>query len=189
MSAPVPSPAGSLLLAGRPTDLRVRALVVAVVPMPRFGREGEVAAAVAAAAASGADLADVSHGPRLLGPVARGGPVPVCARVVDLEAGAAAAAAGAALLLVPPALGPAAVERGWPTALVVDDVAALGDAREAAVALEVPIAIDTAGRPEADALAAESVALAEGCRIVRTSDVRRTRRVVEVVTAVLEARR
>ncbi len=38
-------------------------------------------------------------------------------------------------------------------------------------------------------MAQEAAAIAEGCRIVRTTDVRRTRRVVEVMAALLEARR
>jgi hypothetical protein len=187
--ASVPSFPEAVLVGGRTVDIRVRALVVAVIPTPRFGRENEVAATVAAAASAGADLADISHGPRLLGPMARGGPIPACARVADLAAGAAAHAAGAALVLVPPALGPAAVERDWPAAVVVDDVADIAAAREVAAPLGLPLAVDTAGAAEADALAVESVALAEGCRIVRTTDVRRTRRVVEVVAAILEARR
>ena len=189
VSASVPSSFGTVLLGGTPVDLSVRALVAAVIPTPRFGRENEVVATVAAAASAGADLADVSHGPRLLGPVARGGQIPTCARAADLDAGAAAHAAGAALVFVPPALGPAAAERGWPLALIVDDVADIAGAGDVAEPLGLAIAIDTAGAAEADALAVESVALAEGCRIVRTSDVRRTRRVVEVVAAILEARR
>jgi hypothetical protein len=180
--------AARIELRGRAYDLSTRALVAAVVPVPRFGREGEVAAAVQRAHDARADLADVSLEPRLLGPVA-GGPLPVCARVTDIQAAGAAHAAGAHLLLVPPALAPEAHDRGWPVAVVVDDVSALGKAQSTAHALGVPTAIDTAGRPEEDALAQESVAVAAGCRIVRTTDVRRSRRVVEVVAALLEARR
>ncbi|MGH9213453.1 MAG: hypothetical protein ACRD2C_22690 [Acidimicrobiales bacterium] len=46
-----------------------------------------------------------------------------------------------------------------------------------------------AGRSGADAVSEESLALAVGVRLVRTGDVRRTRRVVEVMAQLLEARR
>jgi hypothetical protein len=177
-----------LELRGHTHDLRTRALVAAVVPGPRFGREAEVQAAVARAAEARADLADVSLEPRLVGPVARG-PVPVCARVADLRAAAAAHAAGAALLLVPHDVVAAAVAEGLPVAVVVDDVAELAGAAPQADALGVPLAFDAGRRAEADAAAQEATALASGCRIVRTTDIRRTRRVVEVVAALLEARR
>lgn len=175
-------------LRGHPHDLRTRALVAAVVPAPRFGREGEVQAAVGRAAAAHADLADVSLEPRLIGPVARG-PVPVCARVPDLRHAAAAHAAGAALVLVPHDVAAAAVAEGLAVAVVVDDVGELAGAAPSAEALGVPLAFDAGRRADADAMAQEATALACGCRIVRTTDVRRTRRVVEVVAALLEARR
>ena len=76
-----------------------------------------------------------------------------------------------------------------PIAVVVDDVAQLGEARRCADRLGVALALDSSRRADADAMAQEAAAIAEGCRIVRTSDVRRTRRVVEVMAALLEARR
>jgi hypothetical protein len=175
-------------LRGRTYDLSTRALVAAVVPAPRFGREGEVAAAVEQARQARADLADVSLEPRLLGAVARG-PLPTCARVADMQAAGAAQAAGADLLLVPPGLAAEAHGRGWAVSVVVDDVGGLGEALGTGRRLQVPVAIDTSRRSADDALAQESVGLAAGCRIVRTTDVRRSRRVVEVVAALLEARR
>lgn len=178
-------------LRGRTYDLTTRALVAAVVPPPRFGREGEVAAAVQRVHEARADLADVSLEPRLLGPVVRG-PLPTCARVADVVAAEAALAAGADLLLIPAGqvdLAAEARQRGWVAAVVIDDVGELGPAREVAAGLGAPIAVDVSARHEPDALAQESVALAAGCRIVRTIDIRRSRRVVEVVAALLEARR
>jgi hypothetical protein len=218
----VPSGAAAQLdLRGEVVDLRTRALVAAVVGPPRFGREGEVAAAVAAVADARADLADVSLEPRLTGSVARRGPVPVCARVASLDAAAAAHAAGVALLLVPPALaadaaGPAADGRpgagggaagggpegrgrgrgrgrgdgdGWRIAVVVDDAAEVPAALEVATPLGAPVAFDASGLAGADAMAAEAAAVSSGARIVRTRDVRRTRRVVEVIAALLDSRR
>jgi hypothetical protein len=178
----------SIELRGVVIDVRARGLVAAVVPAPRFGREGEVAAAVERAAAARADLADVSLDRRLVGAVARG-PIPVCARVADLVAAGAAHAAGAALVLVGPAMAADAVARGCPVAVVVDDVRELGIALDVAEPLGVPVAIDTARRSGANAIAQEATALSAGCRIVRTGDVRRSRRVVEVVAALVEARR
>ena len=54
-------PIEAIELRGAVVDLRTRALVAAVVPAPRFGREGEVAAGVQRAADGHADLADVSR--------------------------------------------------------------------------------------------------------------------------------
>ena len=219
--------AARLDLRGHVVDLRTRALVAAVVGPPRFGRENEVAAAVAGAAQARADLADVSLEPRLLGAVARRGPVPVCARVATAEAAAAAHAAGAALVLVPPGLAAGPVDGaaadgqapspgtrtgpgpgtgaggraydpsaggrphgpGGPIAVVVDDVADVAAAVDLAAPLGLPVAFDASGLADGAAMAAEAVALSSGARIVRTRDVRRTRRVVEVVAALLEARR
>lgn len=192
-SHPVPRPDVALRLGGTTVDLGTRALVAGVVPAPRFAREGEVLASVAAVRETGADLADVSLAPRLVGPAARQGGLPVAAVVRSSEAAAASMAAGAAVLLVPPpaalAVADAAAERSCATAVIVDDLAALARATELAAELRLAVAIDTTRWSVLDALAGEPVAVAAGCRIVRTGDVRRTRRVVEVVAALLEARR
>jgi hypothetical protein len=247
-----------LVLGDVEVDLRGRALVAAVVPAPRFGRESEVLAAAAAARDARADLVDVSLEPRLLGPAARSGLLPVVARADDVATARARSAAGAAVVLVPPAVAaalagsdgygdrdgqasdptggitgapgaaaePGATDRagvagvspdraGGPgvtsdravagraagalarggraddvaIAVVVDDVRELSGAAELAERLGVPLAYDAARRPAVDALAQESAALVGGCRLVRTTDVRRTRRVVEVVAALVDARR
>ena len=176
-------------LGGETVDLATRALAAAVVSTPRYGREGEVLAGVAAARQAGAALADVSLEPRLIGPAVQRGGLPVVARTATIEQAEAARAAGIALVLVTPELGAHAAAEGWPTALVVDDVGEIDAVRAEAERHGFPLAIDTTHRPATDALAQESVAVASGCRIVRTTDVRRTRRVIEVVAAVLEARR
>jgi hypothetical protein len=170
-------------------DLATRALTAGVVAAPRFGRESELRAAAEFVRAAGADLVDVSLEPRLLGAIARGADVPVTARVETAEAAAAAQAAGAAVILVAGELAERAAAEGWPAAVVVDDLADIAVSRAVADRHGLPLAIDTSRLPAAQALADEAVALASGCRIVRTTDVRRTRRVVEVVAALLEARR
>ncbi len=81
----MPAPGAELVLGGRPVDLRARVLVAGVVPVPRFGREGEVLAAAAGVRAAGADLVDVSLPPRLSGPVARSGDTPVSVRARSAE--------------------------------------------------------------------------------------------------------
>ena len=54
----------------------------------------------------------------------------------------------------------------------------------------VPLAFDSTRLPAAPRpLAAEAVAVTDGCRLLRTADVRRSRRVAEVLGAVLGARR
>ena len=58
-----------------------------------------------------------------------------------------------------------------------------------AAAAGVATAFDSTRLPAGDALAAESLAVADGCRLLRTADVRRSRRVAEVLGAVLAARR
>ena len=189
---PVPDVSLSLRLADRTVDLATRALVVAVVPSPRFGREAEVGAGVRAAAAAGADVVEVPAEPRLLGPVAAAAPdVTVAAQVTTAEAGGAAWSAGARLLLVP-AEHVAAVEAGrpaddeWQVAVLVTTAEAGRDqVRDGAGA----VALDTAPLGRVDAVSEESLALAVGVRLVRTTDIRRTRRVVEVMAHLLEARR
>lgn len=171
-----------LELAGARVDLGTRVLVAGAVPPPRFGREAEVAATATAMRAAGVDLVDVSLPPRLVGPVARG-------------QGAPAAHAGAAVVLVPVGVVGdvlAAAERGGPavaTVAVVDDLREVGAARDAAAAHRVPLAFDATRWAGDEAIARESAAVLEGCRVLRTSDVRRSRRIAAAMTALLEARR
>ncbi len=191
---PAPSVAVSLQVGGRFVDLATRVLVAGVVPAPRFGREGEVAATAGAVVASGADLADVSLAPRLIAPAARAGRVPVAARVASIDEAAAAVRAGASVVMLSASLvdvsGP--VDRtalGVAAALLVDDLDELGAARAQAEQLGVPLAFDSTRWSAATAIALESAAVAEGCRLLRTADVRRSRRVAEVMGAILAARR
>jgi len=176
----------------RTVDLATRALVVGVVPLPRFGREAEVAAGVRAMAAAGADIVEVPAEPRLLGPAARVvGDLPVAAQVTTPAAAGAAWAAGARLLLVP-AEHLAAVEAGrpadadWQVAVLVTTAEAGRDQVRDGAGL---VAIDTSRLDRVDGVSEESLALSVGVRLVRTSDIRRTRRVVEVMAHLLEARR
>jgi hypothetical protein len=170
-------------------DLRARVLVAGVVPAPRFGREAEVVAGARAVRAAGADLVDVSLPPALLGPVAHAGGVgPVVARVADGPEADAARRAGAGAVLVPPAAA-AAASAGGPTVVVVADLADLAAARAAAGPGGLPIALDVSGRHGADAIGREAAAIALGCRVLRSADVRRSRRVAEVMGAILAARR
>ena len=186
---PVPRVELTLQLGESTFDLRWRALVAATVPAPRFGRESEVLATVRAAAHAGADLAVASLSPQLVGPAARGGGVPVAVRVSSREAAEAALRAGAALVLVPVGLAAAAAEAGWTAALLVEDLDAIDGARSLAADGHMSLAVDTSGLPPTEALAVESAAIPSGCRLVCTTDVRRTRRVVETVAALLAARR
>jgi hypothetical protein len=193
-TSPVPRVDLTLTLGGTSFDLRWRALVAAVVPAPRFGREGEVLAGVRTARDAGADLADVSLSPRLIGPAAGAGLVPVVVRARSIPEAAAARRAGAGLVLVPADLvADVAVADGpvaeGPVAVVIDDVCHLGRARAVAERHGVAVAIDVTARVAAGAMAFESAAIACGCRVVCTADVRRTRRVVETVAALLAARR
>jgi hypothetical protein len=191
-SAPPPLPRVELALTlGETTfDLRWRALVGAVVAAPRFGRESEVLATVRAAAQAGADVAVTSLPPRLVGPAIRAGGVPIAARASSLEAVEAASQAGAALVLVPADLVGAVADAGTTVALLVDDVGDIARARALVGDRSVPLAIDTSAVPtNEEALAIESVAVPWGCRLLCTNDVRRTRRVVETVAALLAAAR
>ncbi|HKE77611.1 MAG TPA: hypothetical protein VKB57_28580 [Acidimicrobiales bacterium] len=190
---PVPAPGAGLVVAGRTLDLRARVLVAGVVPAPRFGREGEVLATAAAVRAAGADLVDVSLPARLLGPVARAGGGSVAARAATAGEAAAARRAGADVVLVPPAvagdldlggdLAPGAV------AVLIDDLAGLDEARALADGRGLVLAVDAARWQGPEAVAREAAAVALGCRLVRTADVRRSRRVAEVMAALLGARR
>ncbi|HKA84329.1 MAG TPA: hypothetical protein VKD21_10730 [Acidimicrobiales bacterium] len=187
---PMPEVELALTLAGTTFDLRWRALVGAVVAPPRFGRENEVLAAVRAAGQAGADVAVTSLPPRLVGPAIRAGGVPVVARVSSLDAAEAAADVGAALVLAPAELMKPAADAGVPVALLVDDLTDIDRARAQVGDSPVPLAIDTSGMPtREEALAVESVAVPLGCRLLCTNDVRRTRRVVETVAALLAAQR
>jgi hypothetical protein len=187
---PVPRVELTLTLGDARFDLRWRALVGAVVPAPRFAREGEVLASVRAAGQAGADLAVASLPPRLIGPATRAGYLPIAANVSSLEAAEVATGAGAALILVPIDLATEAVESGWTVALRLDDLADIDRARSVVDDHRLPLAMDTSAIPTpGEALAVESVAIPSGCRLVCTSDVRRTRRVVETMAALLAARR
>jgi hypothetical protein len=190
----------------RTVDLATRAVVVAVVPTPRFGREAEVLAGVAAAGESGADIVEVPAEPKLLGPAAQQSEAPIAALVSSNAAARGAVAAGASLLLVPraelatvlngdnePGEEPQARQGAvrpsvdWSVAVLVDSAAA---GRDSVVeAPDRPVAIDVTGLSGADAVSEESLALAVGVRVIRTADVRRTRRVVEVMAHLLAARR
>jgi hypothetical protein len=187
---PVPRVDLVLTLGDKTFDLRWRSLVGAVIAAPRFGRESEVLAAVRAAGQAGADVAVTSLPPRLIGPAARSGVMPVAARVSSLDAAEAASKAGAALVLVRADLVGAVAGAGTKVALLVDDLGDLERARSVVRDRSVPLAIDTsATATREEALAIESVAIPWGCRLLCTTDVRRTRRVVETVAALLAAQR
>jgi hypothetical protein len=69
-----------------------------------------------------------------------------------------------------------------------DGLANLPAALDAATARGWPLAVDVGGWSGPAAVARETAAIAGGCRLVVTADPRRTRRVVEVMAAVLGAR-
>jgi hypothetical protein len=186
---PVPLPGVQLVLAGRSVDLRARVLVAGVVPAPRFGREGEVLATAAILRAAGADLVDVSLPPRLSGPVARSGDTPVCVLARSTEEARTARQAGAQLILVPRDVAAVVEGDADSVAIVVDDLAELPATREFACSLGLPLAVDVTRWSGPDAVGREATAVALGCRVIRTSDVRRSRRVAEVMAALLAARR
>jgi hypothetical protein len=202
-SPPVPQVAAVLALGGVAVDLSSRVLVAGVVPAPRFGRESEVVATARAVAAAGADLLDVSLPPRMIGPVAAGGTVPVMARCSSIDESAAAIRAGAAVVAVSADLarevvahhradeptGGRSPARDATIVVIVDDLARLAGARALAEQLGLALAVDSPRGTGAGAIAHEAMAVAEGCRLIRTFDVRRSRRVAEVMGAVLAARR
>jgi hypothetical protein len=72
---------------------------------------------------------------------------------------------------------------------VVHDPADLATGAAVAAGAGLPLAFDSTRLAPDDALAAESLAVSDGCRVLRTADVRRSRRVAEVLGAVLSARR
>lgn len=212
---PVERVRASLTLGDRVVDLATRALVVSVVPSPTWARESEVIAAVKAAADAGADLAEVPADPRLLGPAAQAGHLPLAARVTTAATARAARVAGAALVVVPaekladvtagatagssagapqrPGQEPSGPIASWPLAVMVQDAQAVRPAREGAELageLHDPVVVlDTLHMSPVDLVAEASLAVSHGARVIRTNDVRRTRRVVEVMATVLEARR
>lgn len=162
-------------------------------------------AGVRGAAQAGADVVEVPAEPRLLGPAASSGDVPVAAHVTSRRAATAATTAGAALLLVPVdhlsdiaadacdnAGGDDRPVRRAPIAslaVLVSHAHDVGAAHAESAEPGAPVALDTVGLVGVDSIAETSLALAAGARLVRTSDVRQTRRVVEVMAALLEARR
>jgi hypothetical protein len=180
----------ALTLGDATFDLRWRALVGAVIAAPRFGRESEVLATVRAAGQAGADVAVTSLPPRLVGPATRVGAVPIAAKASSLDGVKAASAVGAALVLVPIDLVGPATDSGATVALLVDDLGNIDRARSMVGNRRLPLAIDTSAlSTREEALAVESVAVPLGCRLICTNDVRRTRRVVETVSALLAAQR
>lgn len=188
---PVPDVSLSLTLGSRTLDLSTRAAVVAVVPVPRFGREAEVLAGVRSAALAGADAVEVPAEPRLLGPAAASGELPIAVQVSTPEGARAARAAGAQLLLVPAddldeVVAGQGADDEWQLAV---QVTTAQDGRDRVRGGDLPVVLDTAALARVDAVSEESLALSVGVRLVRTTDVRRTRRVVEVMAHLLEARR
>jgi hypothetical protein len=210
-SPPVAAAGATLRLGDQRLDLAAHVLVVGVVPAPRFGREAEVQAAAGAVLALGADLVDVPPPARFAG-VARG----TAGRRVAVRASssgevAQARAAGVEVVMVPRDLAaglvgdpaPAGQERGGslgapgpvgsvgPVGLVVvvGDPADVAAARADAERWGLPLAFDAIRWSGAAATAREAAAVAGGCRLLRTTDVRRSRRVAEVTGALLAARR
>jgi len=189
----------TLSLGERVADLSTRALIVAVAPEPRFAREAEVIAWARAAWDSGADVVEVPADPRLLGPAARAGGA-VTAQATTMVERDAVLAAGAAFALVPvealddaTADAPDSVEGRPPSDQVGRVVVLVSDLRTGRDTLDDdpgrPVALDVTHLSGVDAVSEESLGLAVGLRLVRTTDVRRTRRVVEVMAHLLAARR
>jgi hypothetical protein len=101
----------------------------------------------------------------------------------------AARRAGADVVFASPGLaGELAERRGVAIAVLVDDLAALAEARAVADHHGLPLAIDAAAWTGPEAVGREAAAVALGCRLIRTADVRRSRRVAEVMAAILAAR-
>lgn len=149
-------------------------------------------AGVRAAALAAADVVEVPAEPRLLGPAAASGELPIAARVETATAARLAWHAGASLLLVPKDALDAVVDGQGPTdewqlAVLVETARQGRDAVQASP--ERPVVLDVTGLTGADAVSEESLALSVGVRLVRTADLRRSRRVVEVMAHLLEARR
>jgi hypothetical protein len=207
-SPPVPVAGATLRIGDQCLDLAARVLVAGVVPGPRFGREAEVQAGVGAVLALGADLVDVPPPARFAG-VARGtAGHRVAVRASSPGEVAQARAAGVEVIMVPRDLAaglvgapaPAGQERGnslgtpgpaHPAGLVVvvGDPADVPAARADAERWGLPLAFEAIRWSGAAATAREAAAVAGGCRLLRTTDVRRSRRVAEVTGALLAARR
>lgn len=149
-------------------------------------RRRDGAGHLAAAARAGASVVVVAEGP------APGTDV-VGAAAASLVAGAAeAAAAGiaAGCIVVDGGLDAAAPEEFLALLRASGRLAALGhplalSAPDTAVAAALP---DLPATGRTAGLAAASVGVALGCRLVRTTDVRGARRVCDAIAAVLEAR-
>jgi hypothetical protein len=97
--------------------------------------------------------------------------------------------AGAQLILVSPDALPDVEGGAGSVVVVVAGLSELPAARELACGRGLPLAVDVTRWSGPDAVGRESAAVALGCRVIRTSDVRRSRRVAEVMTALLAARR
>lgn len=203
---PVPRTGTTLRIGGECLDLRRRVLVAGVVPAPRFGREAEVQAGAGAVLALGADLVDVPPPARFAGVVAGTAGRHVAMRASSVDQVVAARAAGVEVIMVSPALAadlaggdPAVTDHdrdtsGGPAGLagvvvVVDDLADAAAGRAQAERWRVPLAFDSTQWSAAAASAREAAAVAAGCRLLRSNDVRRSRRVAEVMGALLAARR
>lgn len=101
----------------------------------------------------------------------------------------AASGATAVSEATPAASGATPAGRAPALVALVDDLPGIGEARAVAERAGVPLALDSSRWSGAEAIAHEAAAVAEGCRILRTADVRRSRRVAEVMSAILAARR
>ncbi|HLM62853.1 MAG TPA: hypothetical protein VK306_01020 [Acidimicrobiales bacterium] len=159
------------------TELAAAGPGATVAAAPTVGSAGSTATG----APGGREVGGPSDsGPAAAGP-AGGDGRPAVGRPAGGGAATGAPAAGAVIT--------AGGGRSVALAVVVDDVRDIAAARLVADQLGVPIALDVSRRTGTDALAAESAGIIAGCRLVRTGDVKRTRRVVEVVATLLEARR
>lgn len=196
----VPLVDAALTIGDRVVDLATRSLTVAVIPSPVWARESEVVAAVRAAADAGADAAEAPPEPRLLGPAAAAGLLPIAAHVSTVAAAGTATRAGASVLLapadseiaVPGAIGDAPVApvvRLCRSAQAVQEVRTQLASGLSGPGDEAVVGLDALHLSGIDIVAEASLALSVGARLVRTRDVRRSRRVVEVMAALLEARR
>ena len=162
-------------------------------------------------------LARRRPGRRVAAPPAGGrrgasGRLPVAMRATTADELAVAFSVGAHVVMVPSSLAGEAVRAAGATlgpsgsgepadrsgagssshpavSVLVDDLDALEAARAQAEPQSLPLAFDSTAWSGAAATARESAAVAGGCRLLRSSDVRRSRRVAEVMAALLAARR
>jgi hypothetical protein len=204
--SPVPVVGATLRIGVERLDLAARVLVAGVVPAPRFGREAEVQAGAAAVLALGADLVEVPPPARFAGVVRGAAGHLVAMRASSPDEVASARAAGVEVIMVTRGLA-AELAGGDATAtgrelgttrglaglagvvVVADDPAEVPATRAQAGRWGVPLAYDSTRWSGAAAIAREVAAVADGCRLLRTTDVRRSRRVAEVTGALLAARR